>query len=133
MYIEIHHNTDDELNATDRAVLQALLGNDAPAAKAPVAEQPAAKPAAKKATSAAKKAAAKPEPTPEPEEAESADEDLLGDDEAPTMADAVELATELVSDGRSADVKAALAEAGAKRVSELKGAGIATFVNTLRG
>lgn len=132
MYIEIHHNTDDELNTTDRAVLQALLGSDVPVA-APVADPPAAKAPAKKAASGAKKAAAKPEPTPEPEEAESADEDLLGDDEAPTMADAVELATELVSDGRSADVKAALAEVGAKRVSELKGAGIATFVNTLRG
>jgi hypothetical protein len=102
-------NTEEALSETDLAIL-ALLTGDAPA--------PASKPAAKKA------AAAKPEPEA------SAEEDLLGGTE-PTMADAVALATKLVSEGSAAQVKEALAKVGAKRVSELTDDNIATFVNSL--
>jgi hypothetical protein len=136
--------TFDTNNAEDIKQVKAFLSLSDDAVAAPVADEPAeapakkAAPAAKKAAPAAKKAAAKPEPTPEPEEAEEADEapededeDLLGGDE-PTMADAVELATKLVSGGEAPRVKAALADVGAKRVSELKGDDIATFVNALR-
>lgn len=48
-----------------------------------------------------------------------------------TLADAVAQATELVKQGKAADVKAALATVGATRVSELKGAKIATFLEAL--
>jgi hypothetical protein len=50
---------------------------------------------------------------------------------APTMADAVALATKLVSNGDAAKVKAALSDAGAKRVSELDEDKIAGFVAAL--
>lgn len=84
-------------------------------------------PAAKKAAApAAKKAAAAPAPDPEQEP----EEDLLGTD-APTLEDAVKRATELVAEGKAAEVKAALATAGAKRVSELSGAKIQTFLDAL--
>ena len=77
------------------------------------------------------RAAAKPEPEPEPEvEAEDdEDDDLLGG--GPTMEDAVALATKLIDDDRAADVKAALASIGVKKVGELKGAGIAAFIEEL--
>lgn len=116
-------------------------------AAAQVAEQAAA-PAAAKAPATRKKAPVaptsassttpavldttldEPEATPEPEAAP--EEDLVA---APaqeyTMDDAVTRATELVNASRAAEVKAALAVAGAKRVSELKGAAIATFMNEL--
>ena len=74
------------------------------------------------------RAAAKPEPEPEPE-VEAEDDDLLGG--GPTMEDAVALATKLIDDDRAADVKAALASVGVKKVGELKGAGIAAFIEEL--
>ena len=135
----IIHDT-NELSELDLTVLKALVGvesstpaaaNKASSTAAPAAEKAA--PAAKKAAAAApaKKAAAKPEPDPEPEaeeeEPEAEDEDLVG---GPTMADAVALATKLVSEGRAVEVKSTLAECGAaKRVSELEGDNIAKFVN----
>lgn len=89
---------------------------------------PEPEPTPAKAEKAAKKAAAaKPEPTPEPEEEE---EDLVGG-EGPTMSDAIAAATELVSSGSAAKVKAALAEIGVKRVSELEEKDIATFLAEL--
>lgn len=151
--MQIIINETNELSALDITVLRALVGNQvvtdapAPAAAAPKEEEAPAE--APKARRTRKAATPKPEPVvEEPEngpeddeepaeeekgqpEVDEAEEDLLGGDE-PTMADAVALATELVSDGKAAKVKAALAEVGAKRVSELKGDGIATFVNSLR-
>lgn len=102
-------NTNEELSATDREILALLTGSSAP------------KPAAKKA------AAAKPEPDPEPEA-----EDLVGGD-APTMADAVALATKFVAEGKSARVKEVLADCGAKKVSELPEDKISAFVTALSG
>lgn len=55
------------------------------------------------------------------------------EDAAPTLDDAVARATTMVSAGKTAEVKAALATAGAKRVSELKPANIQTFLDALDG
>lgn len=98
----------NNLSETDVNFLRVLVG-DAPAPTE-------AAPAAKKAT--AKKAAAKPEPTPEPE-ADEAVADDSSDADTPTLEDAVALATKLVSAGKSKEVKAALTDVGAKRVSEV--------------
>lgn len=102
MYLVI--NTDEALSESDMAVLAQLTGVTT--------------------TKAAPKKAA---PAPAKEEPE---EDLLGGS-GPTMADAVALATKLVSEGQAAKVKEALAGVGAKRVSELTDDTIATFVSSL--
>lgn len=102
-------DTTEELSAQDLQILSLLTGGTAPAAAAP-------------------KVSAKKTATPDPEPA--AEEDLVGGD-APTMADAVALATKLVSAGQSAKVKEALADTGAKRVSELSDDAIAGFVAAL--
>lgn len=109
----------------------------APAAAAePVAEKPAPKARAAKAASTR---AAVLEDTPEPvvegapePAAEEPEEDLVGAETVHTLDDAVTLATQLVSDGKAPAVKAALAVAGAKRVSELKGDAITAFINELQ-
>ena len=72
--------------------------------------------------------------TPEasaPEEAPAPESDAESEDEAPTMSDAVAAATQLVSSGKAAQVKAALAEVGAKRVSEMGEGDIAAFMAAL--
>jgi hypothetical protein len=127
--MQITINTAEPLSDVDVAVLRTLLGESAETpVSAPVAAKAA--PAAKKAAPKAEKAAPAPEPEEEPEA--EADEDLVGgDDDAPTMEDAVALATKLVSSGQAAKVKAALGEVGAKKVSEIKAGDIATFVNAL--
>jgi hypothetical protein len=147
-------NTEIPLSDTDRDVLRALLGEtlytrggvttvnvNVP----PDEEEPA--PAAKKAapakkTAPAKKAAAKKaEPEPEPED-DPEDEPVEGntdeDDESEPDEDgadpldlAVARATELLSEGETAKVKAALKAAGAKKVSELKGASVQKFLDAL--
>jgi hypothetical protein len=106
--LQIIINVGEELTDQDREILALVTGTTAAPAK----------------TTAAKKTApAKPEPESE------AEDDLLGS--TPTMADAVALATKLVSAGDSQKVKDALAEAGAKRVSELAEDKIAAFVAAL--
>lgn len=150
MNITITVDTDTPLTDHDKSILLAVAGAttvlatveefDAPAAsgsepeeKKPrrtrrTKEQIAADEAAKKEA----QASAKKEETPAADEAdEDAAEDLLGGDK-PTMQDAVARATELISDGKTALVKGALAEAGASRVSELDDAGIATFLAALK-
>lgn len=69
------------------------------------------------------KSKAKAAPEPEPEEEST----------GPTLQDAVDRATELVSDGRAADVKGALANFGVKRVSELEESQVAEFIEALEG
>lgn len=64
--------------------------------------------------------------TPKPEKTVSAD----ADDE-PTMKDAVDLATKLVSGGEAARVKEALAGVGAKRVSEIPEDKVGEFIASL--
>jgi len=90
-------------NATTAPVLALVPEKGKRGAKAPVAE---------------------PVVEPEPEE------DILGGAEV-TLEDAVKRATELVSAGGTPRVKAALTAIGVKRVSELKGASIAAFLEAL--
>jgi hypothetical protein len=113
------------LTDEDKAVLASLAGG----VTAPTAEKaaPAAAPAAK----AAPKAKAAPRAEEPVEEAEEVVEDDAPDADGATMEDAVALATKLVSSGQAAKVKAALAEAGAKRVSELGEDKIADFIASL--
>lgn len=85
-----------------------------------VEEAPAPKKAAPK---KAALGAAAPEPEPEADE-----------DEGPTLEQAIEKATELVSEGRAAEVKGALKELGiSKKVSELEGDEIAQFLEAVSG
>lgn len=53
------------------------------------------------------------------------------DDDGPSLGDAVARATQLVSLGKKAEVKAALDVVGAKRVGELKGDAITAFLEAL--
>lgn len=132
--MQITFNT-NELSATDVAILNVLTGGEAtPLGTVAPKAAPKAAPAPAKAAPA--KAAPKAEPvveeeeTPTSEEAgDTGDADLLGDQ--PTMADAVSAATQLVSSGGAAKVKEALAEVGAKRVSEMKTEDIPAFLAAL--
>lgn len=138
-------DTTAPLSHVDVHILHALLqGNPDPIVGQVIQEPtaPAAKPVPQKTPPAPKKATPPPVPqeeVPAPEPAASApsapspDEAAEEDDaeDAPTMDDAVTRATVLVSQGKAAAVKAALAVAGAKRVSELKGTQIAAFLQAL--
>jgi hypothetical protein len=106
----------NNLSELDIAMLAFLAGNTEETEEEPVAEEPAPAPA----KAAAKKAPTKKEP----------EEDLVGGD-APTMSDAVAAATQLVSEGEAAKVKAALAVVGAKRVSEMAETDIPAFLAAL--
>ena len=117
----------NDLSELDRAMLAYLAEAGAPEQEdEEVAEEPepeeAPKPAAKKAAAPAKKAAPKKEPEPDEEE------DLVG---GPTLSEAIAAATKLVSDGEAGRVKAALAEVGVKRVSELSAEDVPTFLVAL--
>ena len=68
-----------------------------------------------------RKAKAAPAPEPEPEE----------EPEGNTLEDAVTRATELVAEGRAAEVKGALANFGVKRVSELEESQVEEFLAAL--
>lgn len=105
----------DNLSDLDIAMLSFL------AEQGEVAEEEPEPEPAKPAKKAAPAAPAKKEP-------ESED-----DDAAPTMSDAVAAATQLVSSGEAAKVKAALSEVGAKRVSEMKEDDIPAFLAALEG
>lgn len=122
----------DNLTDADRRVLAALVGDEITETPAS-APEPAPKRAPRK-TATAK--APEPEPTPEPETAEEPepeeDEDLVGT-VAPTMQDALDAAGALVSEGKAPQVKAALAKAKAKKVSELTAESIPVFLDALKG
>lgn len=146
--IDTNHLTDIDLR-----VLAVLSGGASPS---PVVAGPIDEPApasaaddkpAPKRRRATKKTEPAPDPAPsdddndavtaeEPAEEPSANDDAGDSEKADsgeeeiTMADAVRVATELVSNGRAKDVKAALADFGAGRVSELKGDDIAAFVRS---
>lgn len=152
--------TGEAYSAYENNILAAVAGAPVQAPAAPAAEaapapadEAAPAPAAPKRTrrtkaqiEAEEKAAAEAAATAaEDEEAAVADDtdadadedaaDLLGTDEpvqAPTTQDAVDAATVVLTAGGTAKVKAALAKAGVKRVSELKGAGIAAFIADLQ-
>lgn len=117
----------ENLTALDVLVLRMVLGDAETPTPAPAAASPsAAKPVKKAAAKAEPVVEPEPEPEPEPE-----DDDLVGGT-APTMADAVARATELVGSGDAPRVKAALTDLGVKKVSELKSDDdIAAFVAAL--
>lgn len=102
----------DPNDGEDVAYIQAMLGGG----EVEEAPTPAKKAPAKKA--AAKAAAAEPEPEPEA-------------DGEPTLEDAVARATELVGEGRAAEVKGALAQFDVKRVSELSEDQVPAFLEAL--
>lgn len=112
----------ENITQQDRDILALVLGGEA--APAP---QKAAKPAA-----TTKSKDTKPEPVEEPEEpADEAGDDEGEKSEGASMEDAVALATKLVSNGKAAQVKAALSDCGAKRVSELDESKIGEFIAAL--
>lgn len=114
--VTIQFDTSEDISG----LIAALSGGSAPAAPAE-----AAKPAATKtAKAAAKPAAAEPEAAAEADDAPAAAE-------GPTLDDAIERATTLVSEGKAAQVKAALTSVGAKRVSELTDKTIGGFMDAL--
>lgn len=126
------------LTDLDRKVLALLTGGEEAPAKA-VAEPKKTTPKAKAAAPAPapeKPVEAAPEPVeakPEPEAAPAVDEpeeDLVGGSPV-TMKDAVARATELVSSGKSAAVREALAKFNAKRVSDVADDDLAGFVAEL--
>jgi hypothetical protein len=114
--------TFDPANDADLALVRLLLNEDA--APAPAPAKKAVAPAAP-----AKKAAAAPAEAEEPGEAPATNGGEEG--EGPTLADAVARATDMVSNGQAAQVKAALTTVGAKRVSELEEDKIADFLAAL--
>lgn len=124
--MHIQFNT-EELTPLDRKVLALLAGVGDPA------PEKAAAPAPEKAASPAKKAsppkATAPAPAPVEEPESAAEEPAAGD--APTLDDAIAIATKMVSDGKSAQVKAALADVGAKRVSDIDADQIGAFLAAL--
>lgn len=138
MKIELDTNN---LTDLDRELLAVVLGGSpaaTPASAPATASVPTPAPAPAKKAAPAKAAPAKvEEPTTEPEETptseeagDTGEEDLVGGD-GPTMSDAVAAATKLVSSGGAAKVKAALAEVGAKRVSEMSDSDIPAFLAAL--
>lgn len=122
-------DTSQPLSDLDRQVLEAYLSDTWPPsqptapAEEPVKEEPK-KPAPRK--RAAKPAPEKePEPEPEPEDEAS---------DGPTLDDAVKAVRDAVSAGKKDDVKAALAEVGVKRASEMETTEqIAKFLEALNG
>jgi hypothetical protein len=104
------HVTFDPTDEADVEYVTSLLAGAEPEEAAP-----AAKPKGK----------AKAAPVEEPEEEEAA--------EGPTMQDAIDKATELVGEGRAAEVKGALANFGVKRVGELDESQVAEFLEALEG
>jgi hypothetical protein len=119
-YVQIIINTTEELSPVDLEILTALVGKvEAPPAPVPAkAKKPAPEPVVE-------------EPVvEEPVVEEPVVEDLVGGSSY-TMKDAVEIATKLVSEGKSADVKKALAKAGVDRVSKLPEDKVDAFVSEL--
>ena len=115
----------NNLSEMDIAMLGFLAeqgeAQEAPPAEETPAPKKAEKPKPVKAANAEPDTVVDEKPTPETE-------DLVG---GPTMGDAVAAATKLVSNGGAAKVKAALAEVGAKRVSEMKDEDIPAFLAAL--
>lgn len=117
MQITITLDTESKQDMTALAALVSNLSGDAPS------------PAAAAKTTAKKTAAAPPKDEPKTDE-DSSDDAAAGND-GETLEDAVKMATELVSSGQAAKVKAALATVGAKRVSEIPEDKVADFIAEL--
>lgn len=120
----------DTLSELDIAML-AFLADQGEATEEQDPEPEPPKPTKKAAT---KKAAAKVEPEPEPEEEDlvaDEEEDLIAAEAPPTKSDAVAAATELVSNGGTAKVRAALEVVGAKRVTDMDDESVPAFMAAL--
>lgn len=148
--VTIRVNSEDgEFSQRETAVLTALAGTVAPvtatdAVPAPVeseaapAPTPAPRAARKQRQTRSTRAAVleddkEPEPEPEPpadEPGEPQEDDVLGGGAA-TLEEAVALATDAVSHGKTAKVKAALSAAGAPKVRDLEGDQIQIFVDEM--
>ena len=122
----------DTITDSDRALLTSLLGTAPMPARVPKAPK-APKGDAVSDVAAAAAAILLPvakEPGDDPADAVTAEPELPYD-EAPTMADALAAATQAVSSGGSARVKAALVSVDSKRVSEMKVEDIPAFLAAL--
>ena len=134
----------DKLSATDIAMLEALVKATPakpaePPAKAKPAKAPEApakeveKPAKAKPTKPAEAPAkatekpSKPTETPAAPDAPATAVPPADDD----IQEAIKLASQMISQGKTAEVKTALSNAGAARVSELTGPAIASFMAEL--
>lgn len=114
-----------ERDAAEEAATEAAAAvatSEPEAEETPAAEPEKAAPAPAKASAKAKPA----EPAPEPEKA-AEDADDGG------KAEAVRLATSLVQEGRGTEVRSALNEVGAKKVSDLNGKSLDGFLAIARG
>lgn len=144
--IEISTANDEAYTERELAIIASLQAHPSQGTEAVVPEPVKAAPAkaapAKVAPAKVTRAEKNAEPTPPtkaavldetldvaPESTDESEEDLVG--ATYTLEDAVAAATQRVSAGKATEVKAALASVGAKRVSELKGASITTFMQAL--
>lgn len=142
---DIHLFLSIPLSNDDKTVLRGLLNDDTERPPADAAEVKAEAPAPKKAP--AKKAPAKkaepvkeepkaeepaPEPEPVKEEAPAAEPEPAKEEptESP-LQPAISKAAELLAEGRTDDVKAALAKFDVERVSKLKVSDVEAFVKEL--
>ena len=124
---------DGELTAADKAILRALAG-DAPAAPGAMPSIGEAEPVIKD-KPAPKKPGPKPKPKPVKEEAPEPEKEEKPEPEEDTetslVEQAVARAAELLQSGGVDQVKAALADLGATRVSQLKPAQATEFLEKL--
>ena len=123
----------DTITDSDRALLTSLLGTAPMPARVPKAPK-APKDDAVSDVAAAAAAILLPvakEPGDDPADAVTAEPEPEPEPEAPTMADALAAATQAVSSGGSARVKAALVSVDSKRVSEMKVEDISAFLAAL--
>jgi hypothetical protein len=115
--MQIMFDTDNNKDVEMLAALVSVLGG-------PGVTQVKKTPAKKTASAVPEVVETAPEPDPVVEEAPA-------ENGGATMDDAVKLATELVSAGKANEVKAALTDLGAKRVSELSSGAIDEFISKL--
>ncbi len=115
MIINIDIDTSQPLSDVEKAALRLLIGCDPVAEAAPA--YCAHQPELLEGTPAEVFGTAAPAPTPAVEEA--------------TMEEAIQVATKMVAEGKATQVKTALSSLGVKRVSDLKGEDIASFINSL--
>lgn len=137
MQITIVLDTAKAISERDQAVLLALANGHKVYTEAEVEVQIASSSKDFNPDADAQAAAEKPKPAPAKKAAPAKPKPLEGDDpvdesgEEASLATAITKATELVSNGESAKVRAALAAVGAKRVSELTIKTIPAFLEAL--
>lgn len=119
--IEIHSDERNSLTDFERGILNALSGLNVGGVEVKQEGKKVETP----------KVVTKPTVAPVAETLPEPEEETTPPAGEATMAAAVKAATDLVSQGKAAQVKTALAGVGAKRVSELKGKAIAEFLEAL--